>query len=840
MSKPNIITRLCAAGVLPQVLADLLGLDSPPKPGSAIRCVYPDRHANRDAHPSLVISKNGAGAKCLACGFGGRLLDIAKDRLGLKTNAAAAAELEKRYLPAPATIPLGPPEAIYDYTNADGKLMYQSLRYRIEKSDGTAGKTFKLRRPHDSRPGNWISNLAGTKPLLFRLPRVLVAVQRGEPIFVAEGEKDVLALESAGATATTNHGGAEQWLNAHTDALEGADEVVVVADKDEPGRKHARKVAEALTPLVEKIRVVEAASGHDAFDHLDAGHGLNDFVPVDLDLGDGDDAYDGHDDDPHCGSSSSSRPSAATRLVDLALDAVVELFHDPHDRAFAVIEFDGHKETRPLRTKPFKSWLAREFYESEGKAAANQALQDALMTLEGIAVHEGPRQQVFVRWARHADGIYLDLGRPEWDAVRITQDSWSVIAESPVRFWRPTGFGEMPLPVAGGSWDRLWSLLNVHPEERVLLQACVSAAARPEGPYIVLVVQGPQGAAKTTLARVFGKLIDPNEVPVRAFPRDERDLLIAAQNRSLLVYDNLSRLSDDMADALCRLATGGGLSKRQLYTDDDEMVFGAMRPVVLTSIADLATRADVLDRAVLLNLLAIPDDARRPEDGYWREFEAGWPQHLGLVLDAVSAGLRNVDAVQLSQYPRMADFARWVSAAECTFGVESGTFLKAYNQNRAFGHELGLEASILAPVVRDFVRDRQAWAGTATELLGELEKGVEAAVAERKAWPKTASKLASELRRLASSLGAVGIHIEFDRLGKRRQIRLEAKNAVIGVTGVRPPTDSGPSSDGEGDSSDAHPESPSSQQAAPAAKDDVDDGDSPSQSRPTVVREHIA
>ncbi len=796
--------------------------------GDEIRFLCPIHEDDGNPHtPSASWNSTKGAWFCQVCREGGSNFDLAQ-RLGL------AKQDHDEWTPRGAAV------AVYSYTDEAGDLLFQVCR--------TADKQFLARKPDTAKRSGWAWNRKGVRSVVYRLPRVQEAIERDATIFIPEGERDVDAIEATGSCATCNPGGAGKWRPKFSEQLAGAKRVMVIADKDAPGRRHAKQIVEALTPVVGQVRIVEAASGKDATDHLAAGHSIDDFVPVDLDAldaadCDGDDAHDGDDTDSSPQSSSSGGPSAATRLVDLAIDAGVDFFHDPYDRVFAVMAVDTHRETRPLRAKHFKGWLAREFYKSERKAASSQALHDALATLEGIAIHEGSCVRVAVRWAKHDGDIYLDLGRPEWDAIRITKDGWELITESPVRFWRPTGFGAMPLPRYGGSWDTLWSLLNLREEECVLFQACVAAAARPDGPYIVLVVQGPQGAAKTTLARVLGRLVDPNEVPVRTFPRDERDLLIAAQKRSLLIYDNLSRLSDDMADAICRLATGGGLSKRQLFTDDDEIVFGAMRPVVLTSIADLATRADVLDRAVLLNLVALSDDARRPEDEFWRDFENAWPQLLGLVLDAASAGLRNVDAVRLERYPRMADFARWVSAAESTFDVPAGTFLAAYNENRAFGHELGLEASILAPVVRDFARREQQWTGTATELLGELEGQVETATVKRKAWPKTASHLSTELRRLEPGLRAVGIDIEFARSGTGRQIRLKAQNAVIAVTGVIPPTNSGFSGDGDGDGGDGASESPSQQQAAPEAGNDGgdgDDGDSRTQSCATVVREHVA
>jgi hypothetical protein len=126
--------------------------------------------------------------------------------------------------------------AAYDYTSEDGELLYQVVRFGPKKD-------FRQRRP-DGR-GGWHWKLGDVRRVLYRLPEVLEAVSLGKPIYVAEGEKDVDAIRDAGGVATCNAGGAGKWKPAYNDALRGAN-VIVIADKDEPGREHARAVAEAL------------------------------------------------------------------------------------------------------------------------------------------------------------------------------------------------------------------------------------------------------------------------------------------------------------------------------------------------------------------------------------------------------------------------------------------------------------------------------------------------------------------------------------------------------------------------------------------------------------------
>jgi hypothetical protein len=132
----------------------------------------------------------------------------------------------------------------------------------------------------------------------------------------------------------------------------------------------------------------------------------------------------------------------------------------------------------------------------------------------------------------------------------------------------------------------------------------------------------------------------------------------------VLAFDNVSGLPASNSDTLCRLATGGGFAVRQLYTDQDDVLFDAARPVILNGIEDIVTRPDLADRAVFLTLEPIPEERRRPEQELWAALEAERPRILGVLLDVVAKGLAMLPQTKLEKVPRMADFALWATACE--------------------------------------------------------------------------------------------------------------------------------------------------------------------------------
>jgi hypothetical protein len=125
-------------------------------------------------------------------------------------------------------------ETAYDYVDEHGAPLFQVVR--------RPGKRFVQRRRVN---GEWVYRIGDARRVLYRLPRVIAAVAAGETIYIVEGEKDVAAVERAGAVATCNPGGAGKWRPAYAKELEGAN-IIIVADNDAPGIEHARAIAASL------------------------------------------------------------------------------------------------------------------------------------------------------------------------------------------------------------------------------------------------------------------------------------------------------------------------------------------------------------------------------------------------------------------------------------------------------------------------------------------------------------------------------------------------------------------------------------------------------------------
>jgi hypothetical protein len=228
-----------------------------------------------------------------------------------------------------------------------------------------------------------------------------------------------------------------------------------------------------------------------------------------------------------------------------------------------------------------------------------------------------------------------------------------------------------------------------------------------------------------------------------------------------------------LSDALCRISSGAGFGTRELYTDQEEVLFSGARPIILNGIEEIVERPDLAERSLFSTCEPIDSKNRKSEDEVWASFDAAHASILGALLDAVATGLKNFPTMERPpDLPRMADFAHWAIACEPALWGD-GAFLRAYTANILGAIESVLEASPVAVAVRELMTNlakasppKTEWSGTAGDLLALLTDLVTERISKSDDWPRNGRALSGRLRRAASFLRRVGIDIVFKREGR--------------------------------------------------------------------------
>lgn len=249
---------------LPELEAALAAAGCNPK-GGAARCPRTERHTHGDRNPSLSYRESSDGtllALCHAPSCGAKLPDVL-DALNLRQPAAVGARRRPD--------DLGPVLAQYVYTDLSGAPVRRVRRHE--------GKQFRQDR-HEG--GRWRPGTADRPADLYRLPEIVAAIGRAEVVWIAAGEKDADALVRAGVEATTISAGekAESWSDRQLALVAKARAVVICRDRDDTGHAYADALGAKLVWHGAVVRIVEAAHGKDAADHLAAGRTLDEFRTV--------------------------------------------------------------------------------------------------------------------------------------------------------------------------------------------------------------------------------------------------------------------------------------------------------------------------------------------------------------------------------------------------------------------------------------------------------------------------------------------------------------------------------------------------------------------------------
>ncbi len=371
------------------------------------------------------------------------------------------------------------------------------------------------------------------------------------------------------------------------------------------------------------------------------------------------------------------KPSTTKQLVGIGTSH--KLFHNEAGVAYVEVNVDKHTEVWPVEEHEYKSLLSRLFFRLTNGVANDKSLDEAGALLSAFAIYEGDQREVSVRVASRGSSIFIDRANPDWNSVGIGLSGWKLF-DRPY-FTRKPGMLPLPEPQVGGSLKNLRKFVNLTDEQWVLYQAFLVSCLRPNGPYWILVINGQQGSGKSVLSSVTRSLIDPNRVVSQGSFKSEEDLVITAQNSHLVVLDNLSKITDSQADALCRLVSGSGFRTRKHYTNSDENLMQTVNPVVLNGIPNFVSRPDLEDRSLQLWLRPLAD--RKTEQSFWAEFEEARPSILGGLFSAVSEATRNLDEVEVADDIRMQDSFKWALAAEPALDCSPGDLLKALKANKA-------------------------------------------------------------------------------------------------------------------------------------------------------------
>jgi hypothetical protein len=491
--------------------------------------------------------------------------------------------------------------------------------------------------------------------------------------------------------------------------------------------------------------------------------------------------------------------SKAELVIAVAKDNIVKLFIDEYKEPHVAINVSDHLEILPLSSGRFRHWLSRILYKNEGEVIDSNVFSNALGILKAETIFDsGDTIKLNLRVAEGEDQDqsscwYYDLTNKNWEFIKITSSGWDVIKNS-IIFRRYNNQISQVYPdrnYESGIFDRFMKLVNIKADDKdsiLLLKCYIISLFIPDIQKVVLILYGSQGAAKSSLQELIKMLVDPSIIKTLTFPRDANEFLQQLSHNYVAYYDNVSTIRGWISDLLCRAVSGSGSSKRQLYTDDDDIIRSFKRCIGLNGINLAATKPDLLDRSIITRLERIEDDKQRTPDEIWKEFEEIRPQLLSYIFDVLVKvlGYESNNPDKKFKLSRMTEFAKYGEIIARCVGYKDNEFIEAYKRNREIQTDEIIESSQVASCLMymmytkydesngDF---RAEWDGTMSALLREFKAITDTDVGglnidtKNKYWPKNANVLRRRLNELAPTLKEAGLELTFYKTPDRNRTK---------------------------------------------------------------------
>jgi len=461
--------------------------------------------------------------------------------------------------------------------------------------------------------------------------------------------------------------------------------------------------------------------------------------------------------------STNSAGSLAVAAVNIASETYD--FFPTLDGDILAVPKEGPKVALSLdASKDFQLQLSDDFFEAHdgNKVLSDKAYKEAVGIIGG-RYYKLPKVEAHLRVAELDGDTYLDLGDETGRCVRITADGWSVEDESPVLFRRTKLIAPLPVPERGNDLKEFFNLINIPANRKPVYLGFLVSFYFPNIAHPILAPLGPQGSGKSKASEHTHRLLDPSPIFGRKLPRSSDEWVITAQASYVITLDNVSRLNEEMSDALCRASTGDAALHRKLYSNKDVEIFEFRRVVILNGIDILGIREDLADRLLVMEMQAISPEKRLTESSMDTAAADMLPGVLGALLDVVVEVKKTLPHVYLEKLPRMADFARILKALEMIYP----------GLNALAEYELGIEEAAMNAIQQNPVLSAmveiitEPWEGTSKDLLEVLNSQKPLFDESRKYWPHTPVLMTSVLARSGPAFTKIGWTVE--DLGSRNK-----------------------------------------------------------------------
>lgn len=465
----------------------------------------------------------------------------------------------------------------------------------------------------------------------------------------------------------------------------------------------------------------------------------------------------------------------------------VELFHTDKKQAYARIPIDEeHFKILPVDDndgKEFREWLSYQYFKDVGSAPSGTTIYDVVNTICGKAKFEGKEYKLWNRVCSYDGGFWYDLGNHE--AVKIKEGKCEIVKNVPILFRSYTHQKPHTNVKLTGNAKKILDFTNIIKDDKMKLLYLITMITDfiPDISHAVQTISGTSGFGKSTLMMMQAGVIDPSvEEGIISFPKDDKELVQILDHHYFCGFDNVSGINQYESDVLCKAVTGGAVSKRALYSNEDDVIFQYKRCISMNGLNSPIVNEDLESRNVNYTV-KMTDTIRISEKELKKQYTDSIPEILGGVFETVAKAQLIYPTIKIDDIPRMGDYVMWGCAISEALGYGKEAFLDAYRENRQNANIELINSSVIGSAIMEFMSDKPEWQGEPTELYSLIDGLVKIKSPEavkEKYYPKAPNSFMRYISKIVNSLNKVGVTIEYPpKKDNKKQIILRNESIEI-------------------------------------------------------------
>lgn len=502
------------------------------------------------------------------------------------------------------------------------------------------------------------------------------------------------------------------------------------------------------------------------------------------------------------------KKSQTAVIIEMVEDSC-KLFKDQYEIGYALVRVKEHYESMMIKSDDFKWYLMNSYRNlNPNRPATMDSINNAINNLQGITRYDKEMIPLHVRVAQSEDKntFYYDLTDEDWRCIKIDRKRPDILIGLELNFPLFKRYSQTSQPIPdldfkSDIFDQWMSLTNVKKDDTLLAKVAIISIFIPNIQRIIFLVHGGQDAAKSTFQFLVKDLTDPDRPKnLLSLPHDKDEFQLQLAHRHVTFYDNLKEKKSFpwLATEVCIASTGGGSTKRKLYSDEDDVIWDLQLTQGFNGINMVLNEPDVLRRSLLFELESIEEENKVEQQVIIQRATELKPYLLGYILITVSKAMSIKDTLELKKKPGLADFVMWGEAISRAMGYPEMEFVEAYRRNIDRQNEEVIESDSFAKTIsllyEDIYGDQEnnirqkfkeiegIWWISGNELLEELY-----GIASRSGidisgdwFPKSVNKISRKLRTIRSNLKGMDIDVIIKKATTEKEFSLGfTKNLLL-------------------------------------------------------------